>query len=107
MKTKELEPWMHVAGYLKDNLSTAKKQLGSQCTFLSLIKERKLNTTTGEQESIESFYAIMKNDAGSKDKVIINLDKESYKLDVEDFKELVYTLNSRSYENERESTDTV
>lgn len=93
----EKETWKVVATYLKANISVAKKQLGSQCTYLSLKADKVLNEETGIFETVNSFYAVMKNDLGSKDKVSILLDKEPHLLDPSDFKSLVFTLNSRNY----------
>lgn len=89
---------MMSAGQLKNNLAVTKNFLGNQCNFLSIKSDKRFNEETNSYEKYNSFYAIMKNDFGSVDKVTIPLDKETHLLTLRDFQDLVSILKSKSYD---------
>lgn len=92
------EDWRNFASFLNHNINQAKKALGNQCTFLSFMNLKELNPDTGEWEYVKCFYAIMKNDLDTKDRVTFRLNKDIWDIDASDFKNLVFALNSRAYD---------
>lgn len=78
-------------------LKQVKKNLGSECTFLSFsTNEKYFEEKTGKFElTKKAIKAIMKNKLGSKDIVIIPIEEE---LKVENFTEIQNALKNREYE---------
>ena len=88
-------------------LKLAKKALGGICTYLSFSIEKSLNPETGEVDSYDAFNAVMLNDKGGKDRVIMGVGKPIHELDTEDFKNLITYLMTKAYAGERDSEGTV
>ena len=83
---------------LLHNLSTVKRELGSDCTFLSFSRETSKDKTTGEVEEYDAFNALMLNELGGKDRVIYRIDKPLPDLNEADFMWLAEKLKNRVYE---------
>lgn len=88
-------------------LKLAKKALGGICTYLSFSIEKSLNPETGKVEPYDAFSAVMKNDAGGKDRVIIGVGKPIYELETEDFENLIINLMTKAYAGEGNSEATI
>jgi hypothetical protein len=88
-------------------LKLAKKALGGICTYLSFSTEKSLNPETGNVESYEAFNAVMRNDAGGKDRVIIGIGKPIHELETGDFEDLIINLMTKAYAGEGDSETTV
>lgn len=76
-----------------------KKELGKACTYLSFsTNEKYFDQEKGEYSVAKNaIKAIMKNDLGGRDVIIIPLNKSFDSLTPDDFRELFYGLNSRHY----------
>lgn len=88
-------------------LKLAKKALGGICSYLSFSIEKSVNPETGKVEPYDAFNAVMKNDLGGKDRVIIGVGKPIHELETEDFESLIINLMTRAYAGERDSEETV
>jgi hypothetical protein len=84
-------------------LKLAKKALGGICTYLSFSTEKSLNPETGKVESYEAFNAVMRNDTGGKDRVIIGIGKPIHELETGDFEDLIINLMTKAYAGEGDS----
>lgn len=88
-------------------LKLAKKALGGICTYLSFSIEKSLNPETGKIESYDAFNAVMANDLGGKDRVIIGVGKPIHELETEDFENLIMNLMTKAYAGEGDSPETI
>jgi hypothetical protein len=88
-------------------LKTAKKALGGICTYLSFSIEKSINPETGNVEPYDAFSAVMKNDFGGKDRVIIGIGKPIHELEIEDFENLIINLMTKAYAGDGDSEATV
>lgn len=78
-----------------------KRQLdlaGAGCTYLSFSKEKIKNKETGEWELKNAFKALMKNESGGKDTVVLTINKPLNLLEVSDFQNLFNILKDGKYQ---------
>jgi hypothetical protein len=105
LESKENKRFLEAIAIQK--LKLAKKALGGICTYLSFSTEKSLNPETGTIDSYEAFNAVMKNDSGGKDRVIIGIGKPIHELETEDFESLIINLMTKAYAGEGNSETTV
>lgn len=75
--------------------------LGKGCDFLSFTSDKTIQED-GSWVSIDCIKAVLKNDNGGKDTIYLALDKKPSELIEEDFKNIFYVLNARTYEVKEE-----
>ena len=81
-------------------LNVVKKELGTQCTFLSFATNERYydEETLSYKIAPKAIKAVLKNDFKGKDTIVVPLEKDFDKLIEDDFKQLFFGLNSRQYE---------
>lgn len=93
--------WLFLSQYLISSLNKVKQSV-KDCTYLSFLESKDPNTEKGTWEPFIAYYAIMKNSTGGKDRLTLKLDKPSFELKKEDFRNLANYLGNKLYEKEGE-----